>query len=271
MGNENGEGTMTTVRHLAVAILAAGMIASPAWAGLVMVYEEESFGRPGKETTTMYMGKDRMRTETGRSGTDEVFIFRGDRNLFWMIDAKEGTYTEITKEDMKRLKGRMDEARRSYEEQMKQIPPEQRRMMESMMKGRMPQQPEKTTYRKAASGVRVNRWICDRYDGYRGTEKKEEVWTADPGQFNIRPEEIKVFDDARAFMEEISKEAMPFVRVDKDAGRKGGDYSGVPVRVIRYANGEKREWTELSEVSHKDVPPALFELPAGVKKKDMPR
>src|SRR3990170_3608288 len=151
--------------YLAGAVLAAGMLWAPAWAGMGVGDEEESYGPPGKEATTVYLGKDRMRTETKGSGRDQVFIYRGDRKLFWMLDNKEGTYTEMTREDVKKLKGRMDEAMKTYEEQMKNVPPEQRKMMEAMMKSRMPQQPPRTVYKKVASGVKVNRWVCDRYDG----------------------------------------------------------------------------------------------------------
>ncbi len=256
--------------YLAGAVLAAGMIASPAWAGLVMVYEQESYGRPGKETSTMYVGKDAMRTESKGSGRDQVFIFRGDRKLFWMIDNREGTYTEITREDLKKMKGRMDEAMKEYEEQMKNVPPEQRQMVEAMMKGRMPQKPPRTAYKKVASGVKVNRWNCDRYDGYLGREKNEEVWTADAGQLDLRPEELQVLDDVRDFMEEFSKQDLPFFRAGKGKrGKEGSDLSGVPVRMIRYADGKKHKRMELTEVQRKDVAPSLFEVPAGMKKKEI--
>jgi len=255
--------------YLAGAVLATGMLASPARAGMVMMYEQESYGRPGKETMAVYLGKDRMRTETKGGGRDQVFIFRGDRKLFWMIDNKEGTYTEMTRDDVKKMNGKMDEARKTYEEQMKNVPPEQRKMMESMMKGRMPQQPPKTVYRKVASGVKVNRWVCDRYDGYLGKEKKEEVWAADPAQFDLRPEDFQVFDDMRDFMEGFSKQSMPFFRIEKGGGKKGSDLSGVPVRTIRYSKGEKRDRMELTEVQRKDNSPSVFELPAGVRKKEM--
>lgn len=260
---------MKTHLCLAGAVLAVGLLASPAEAGLVMVYEQESYGRPGKETSTMYMGKDNMRTESKGSGRDQVFIFRGDRKLFWMIDNREGTYTEITREDLTKLKGRMDEAMKEYEEQMKNVPPEQRMMVESMMKGRMPQPPPRTSYKKVASGVKVNRWTCDRYEGYSGTAKKEEVWTAGAEQFGLRPEELQVLEDVRDFMEEFSGESLPFFRVERETEKRGDDFSGVPVRMIRYADGKKQERMELTEVQRKDVAPSLFEVPKGVKKKAM--
>jgi len=250
-------------------VLTLGMLSPPVEAGLMMVYEQESYDQPGKEAMTVYMDKDRMRTETKGGSADQVFIFRGDKKLYWMIDNRERTYTEITREDLKKLKGKMDEATRTLDEQMKNMPPEQRKMMEAMMKDRMPKQPPKTVFRKVASGVTVNRWVCDQYDGVIGGEKKEEVWTADPGQFDLRPEEVQVFDSLREFSEEFSKQGMPFYRIEKEKGKKGDDYTGVPVRMIRFSRGKKVERMELTGVQRKEVAPSMFELPAGYKKKEM--
>jgi Domain of unknown function (DUF4412) len=254
---------------LAGVVLASGMLVSPAEAGLMMVYEQESYGRPGKEATTVYMDKDRMRTETKGGSADQVFIFRGDKKLYWLIDNRDRTYMEISREDLKELKGKMDEANRTLDEQMKNMPPEQRKMVEAMMKDRMPKQPPRTEYKKVASGVKVNRWVCDQYDGIVGREKKEEVWTADPGQFDLRPEEVQVFDSLREFSEEFSKQGMPFYRIEMEKGKKGSDYTGVPVRMIRFSHGKKVERMELTEAQRKEVAPSMFELPAGYKKKEM--
>lgn len=250
-------------------VLTLVMLASPVEAGLLMVYEQESYDRPGKEAMTVYMEKDRMRTETGGGGADRVFIFRGDKKLYWIIDDRERSYTEITRQDLKKLKDKMDEAARTLDEQMKNMPPEQRKMVIAMMKDRMPKQPPKTVYRKVASGVTVNRWVCDQYDGVVGGEKKEEVWTADPGQFDLRPEEVQVFDSLREFSEEFSKQGMPFYRIETEKGNTGDGYAGVPVRSIRFSHGKKVERMELTGVERKEVAPSLFELPAGYTKKEM--
>lgn len=256
--------------RLAVAVLVVGTLAAPAGAGLVMVYEQESFGRPGTETATMYLGKDRMRTETKGGGGDHVFIFRGDRELFWMVDTKKRSYVEISREDLKKLKAMMDKAMKKYEEQMKNLPPEQRQMVESMMKDKIPQKPPQTRYKKVDSGIPVGRWTCDLYDGYQGQEKIEEVWTAEAGQFDLHPEELQVFDEVRGFMEEFSKQPLPFFRIGKEQEGKGSDFSGVPVRMISYSEGKKQERMELLDVQRKDVDPSLFELPEGLKREAIP-
>lgn len=253
--------------RLASAIVSVGLLASPVEAGLVMVYEQDSQDKSGKMTTTVYVEKDRMRTETNGKDLDQVFIFRGDRKLFWALDNREGTYTEMSKDDLKKMKGKLDEARRAYEEQMKNIPPEQRKMMEAMMKDRMPQQPPSATYKKVGSGVKVNRWICDRYDGYVGSEKTEEVWTADARQLDLRPEDFRVFEDVREFFEEFSKQGLAFYRIEGDEGKPGDDYSGVPVRMIGFSKGKPREQMDLKESQRRDVAASLFELPSGVRKR----
>lgn len=255
---------------LASVILSMGILASPPEAGLLVVYEQDSYARPEKATTTVFTGRDRMRTETRGKDLDQVFIFRGDKKLYWMIDRKEGTYTEISKNDLQNMKAKMGEARREYEEQMKNIPPEQRRMMEAMMKNRMPKQPPRTTYKKKASGVKVNRWICDQYDGYREREKTEEIWTADVGQFDFRPEEFQVFDDIREFAEEFSKQSLPFYRIESEKGKKGNGFSGVPVKMIGFSGGKREQKMELKEIQRRDHSPSLFELPGGLRKKEIP-
>lgn len=255
---------------LAVAVLAVGMLAIPAGAGLVMVYEQESIGRPGTETSTMYLGKDRMRTETKGGAGDQVFIFRGDRKLFWMVDNRRGSYVEITEDDLKKMKDKMDKAMKKYEEQIANIPSEQRKMVEAMMKDRIPQKPPQTEYKKVDSGIEVGRWTCDLYDGYHGEDKIEEVWTADAGQFDLQPEELLVFDEVHDFMKEFSKQPLPFFRIGKEKGAKGSDFSGVPVRMISFSDGKKQERMELKEVQRKDVVPSMFELPEGLKKEAIP-
>lgn len=251
---------------LAGAVLAVGMLASSADAGIVMMYEMDSRDGSGPMTTTVYVDKDRMRSETKGKDMDQVVIFRGDRKLFWALDKREGTYTEMTKDDLKKMKGKLEEARKAYDEQLKNIPPEQRKMMEAMMKDRMPQPPPSTTYRKVGSGVKVSRWTCDRYDGYAGNEKTEEVCTADARQLDLRPEDLRVFEEVRVFFEEVSKQGFAFYRIEGEDGKRGDAYSGVPVRMVGFSKGKPRDRMELKESARRDLEASLFELPSGMRK-----
>ncbi len=258
--------------HLLLAglVVAAVLVASSAFAGVVMVYEQQpGAGTAKKKTTTLYVSSDRMRMEDEKG---DVNIFRGDKKLFWMIDRAKGTYTEITQDDLTKMRARVDEAMKRLQAQLQNVPPEQRKMVESMMKGRMPQEAPRMEYRKGASGVRVNRWVCDRYDGYLGREKTQEIYTADPGQFHMRRDDFRVFDQVREFSEAFSKgskDALPLFGSGNDEGTKGSQVSGVPVRVVQFSEGAQRERSDLTDLRHQDIAPSLFELPAGLKKREM--
>lgn len=255
--------------HLMGIVAAAVLVASPAFAGLVMVYEQQSHDGPAKKTT-MYLDKDRMRMQDDEGDhAGDVYIFRGDKHLYWMIEKKDGTYTEITQEDLKRMRGRMEEAMQKLQAQLQSVPPEQRKMVESMMKGRMPKQAPRIEYRKAASGVRVNRWVCDRYDGYLGQEKTQEIFSADPAEFHLHRDDFRVFDKVREFTEAFSKDVLPYFGSGSGGGQQGSQVSGVPVRIVELSNGKERTRSDLKDLRRQDVAVSRFELPAGLKKREM--
>lgn len=57
--------------------------------------------------------------------TDEMIIFRLDKDLIWEVDAEESIYTEVTFAEMEEI----SKAWAEMSEQMKDIPPEERELM----------------------------------------------------------------------------------------------------------------------------------------------
>lgn len=82
----------------------------------------------------------RMRMDTqGMDGTlATTTIFLGDTDEMYMIDHDEKTYMVFDRERIEALTQQMSEAMQQMEEALAQVPPEQREMMERMMKGKMP-------------------------------------------------------------------------------------------------------------------------------------
>ncbi|MDZ7379223.1 MAG: DUF3617 domain-containing protein, partial [candidate division KSB1 bacterium] len=102
--------------------------------GVLIVSEDESaLGPKGVFTSKAYIDKDRMRAEVGDPDTDQVVIFRQDKERFWIINNKDKTYREITKQEVQTIKAQIDSAMAMMQEQMKNLPPEQRKMMEQRM------------------------------------------------------------------------------------------------------------------------------------------
>ncbi len=68
-------------------------------------------------------------------------IIRMDQQKMYNVDPKEKTYSEMTFEEMeqqmKKMSAKMDSQMAQLEESMKDMPPEQRKMMEGMMGSKM--------------------------------------------------------------------------------------------------------------------------------------
>ncbi len=245
-------------------------------AGVLMVNTQESFqGSQQPTTTKLRVEGDRVRIEMEGTGRNDVIIFRGDRQVLWMIDNKAKAYREMTKADVDRIGGQVNEMMAKMQEQLKNMPPQQRQMVEKMMKSRMGgmaggAQPAKTEYTKVAGGQEINQWTCDKYEGIREGQKQREVWTTAPDQLGLEMSDFKVMQQMGEFFKGFSQfgREAPF-RVGSEAAEQEGDYSGVPVRQIFYQGGRPISKTEIKEVRREDFDASLFEVPEGYKKQKM--
>jgi len=181
---------------------------------------------------------------------------------------------EITKQDMQAMQAKMDEAKTKMDEQMKNVPEAQREMVKKMMAGRVPMAQAagaiKTSYKKVASGEKVNQWVCAKYEGSREEKKVKDVWTADWKSPGLTAETFKVMKDLSEFFEGFAKDmAASFDKVGSEEWEKERGYTGIPVKTLSYSDGQLRSTTEVTEVKQGEFAAALFDLPAGLMKKDM--
>jgi hypothetical protein len=159
---------------------------------------------------------------------------------------------------------------------MKNLPPEQRQMMEKMMQGRgmpamQPAGATKIVYKKAASSEKVNQWACAKYEGYREAEKVKDVWTTDWKSFGLTAENFKLMQDLSEFFKDFAKDmAASFDQIGSEEWEKEQGYTGIPVKTLSYANGKLRDATEVTEVKQESLAATLFDLPPGLTKKEMP-
>ena len=268
----------------ALAVFAVLSVPSLLNAGVVMVNSHESFQSGEQPTTTkVFVDSDRVRIETEGEFGRSVMIFRGDKQTMWIVAPDRRSYQELTKEQVDRfgeqMGGRMAEMRQQMQEQLKNMPPERRKMVEQMMKSRMggmlmaAAPTSKTEYSLVASGQQVNQWTCDKYEGVRDGEKQREIWTVPPEEVGFEASDFQVMKQMSEFIKGLSQfgggqaeQQTPF-RVG--AGGEGQDFSGVPVRQIDYRAGRPSSRSELKEVRREDFDAELFEVPAGFKKQQM--
>jgi len=235
-------------------------------AGGVLIVEKTTTGDGPPRTHHVQIDRDWMRVEHQMSGDKGAFIFDGAREMVLMVNYDRKTYSEMTKADVERLGSQMSSAMAQMQEAMKKMSPEQRVMMESMMKGRMaavgaPAQP--TTYKKVGTGT-VGRWTCDRYEGYRNDQKTSELCTVDPSVLGFVPGDFEVSRKLAEFFKKlVPQNAEDLFSLGKP---DEGGFSGVPVRRV-FSMGQRQITTETADVTRQSFPPSTWEVPAGFTKK----
>jgi len=240
-----------------------------ALAGLVMQFEHTS--QPGKPATSgsVYAETDRLRTELGTS----VMIFRADKDLLWILDEKNARCTEMTREQMKALGEQARGAMAQMQEQMKDLPPAQRAMMEKMMGGKMQgtaAEPETArTIVKVGKTETINGFPCTLYEARRGDKHLQDLWVTDWKTLDIKPSDFKVYESFAEFL----KSAMGPLVQKADVGfaqkYEGPDaVPGMPIRIVTVT--EMHPVTvEVKKIAHETIAADKFEVPAGFKKEAM--
>jgi hypothetical protein len=240
-------------------------------AGLLIVSRDTAFGYPEEENSTsrLYLDKDCIRVEMGENETDNVVIYRMDQRVFWILNTRDKTYVEMTEQDLKKMAVAMNEAMQKMQEAMKDLPPEQRAMMEEMMKGNPSAEKAKTTYKKVSSGEKVGDWTTDKYVAKSETEITEEVWTAQPEALGLKAEDFAGLNKMSEFFSEYFKDEDFYHPLILEGKAQPGDYSGLPLRIISYNKGMKTHQTEIQEIKREKFSASLFDLPAGYTKQEM--
>jgi len=116
------------LRHLFVMVLISMLVSVAARTGTIIDVKTTHFaGDRGEEEATIFLDENRMRFEAIEDGKRSVVIFRledGNDPVCWVIDEGQKAYFEITKESAQEFQSKIQEAKRAYEEQMKNIPPD---------------------------------------------------------------------------------------------------------------------------------------------------
>ncbi len=261
---------MKNFSSLIVIVFTLFLFTFNAEAGTILVSSQQSQNHPEDTSVSKaYIDKNRMRAESKEHNGDVTIIFLNDKQVFWSIDNRKRTYTEFTKKDVIQMKTQMDEAMKQFQEQMKNMPQEQRAMMEQMMKGKMPSQSPKTTFRKTASNIKINKWTCDKYEGYLEGIKTKEIWTTDWRNLGLSREDFNVMQGMSEFFEELTQNKSLFFKAGSKDWEKEQGYPGIPVKTVSYSNGQIKHINELKQIRKQDLDPSLFELPEGFTKKNI--
>jgi hypothetical protein len=259
---------------ITAAALALAAAAIPAEAGTVIELRTEYFesGR-ADESAEIFFDDNCVRFDAMQGGEEISLIFRSDLEsgpVCWVIDFDENTYFEVNEKTVKEIQDQIAKAKVMMEQQMQNIPPEQRasykKMVEEKM-GNIGRTDLDIEFKEVASGVQVNAWRCTQYESYVDGAKHEDVWAAPAEELGLTAADLQVLRGMSDLFAGISPETNAFFQVGKE-GKAG--FEGFPVLVVEYLNGEKHEKSEVKSVADKNLRANTFELPKGATRRALP-
>jgi uncharacterized protein DUF4412 len=235
--------------------------------GLTLVEQQT---REGKTTTNqIQLDKTHMKAESHASGEGMTFVFDEGAHVARVINMDRKTYMELSRAFMQQMQGQLAQV----QEQLKNLPPDQRAVLEQALLGRgaalgVPTgQAPKFEYRQTGSD-RVGQWTCTKYDGFQGTQKVSEICTVDPKVLGISPADFEVAKHLADFLKGFLPQAANQILVAGTPADQG--FSGIPVRRTTFENGKPETVSEIKEVRHEAIPASTFEVPTGFKRENPP-
>jgi uncharacterized protein DUF4412 len=266
---------MRRAKRLMMVTAAAVLAGAPAYAADGILIAQKVTNGSNTTTTETQIENTRMRTEiTGPNGRKNIMIFDGGAQVMRVIDEGAKTYSEITKADVDRMAAQMAGAMAQVQQQLQNLPPEQRARVEAMMQGAGRGMAgiaaaQRQEYHKAGGTDKVGRWTCEKYEGTRNGVKASEICTVDPSGAGFTPADFEVTKQFAEFMSKMMPQGLDRIFSLGSAGPTS--FSGFPVKSVSYdSSGKVTATMELTDVSRQNFPESLWAVPAGLQKRDFP-
>ena len=260
-----------------VTVLAAGPLA----AGVVYEIEVKDHGQSPPKTETMRASVEGRDLKVGVAaqgpGSQGEMIFRGERREMVLVDHERSTFTVMDEAALARLAGQVNQAMAQMQEALKNVPAEQRAMVEQMMKKQMPQQQEA---RPAAELVKTSErathhgYPCVKYDVMREGRKEQELWVTDWSNVEGGTDVVEAFESMADFMRQMLDSLPSAGRggpgVDDHVFEHMKELGGFPVVTRDFAaDGSLEGESALRSAKRQTLDPEVFEPPAGYKRQEM--
>jgi hypothetical protein len=246
-------------------------LAAPTFAGVRIQLDSTDLTTGEVTKREILVDAERLRmNETGKStNTSVLFLTDGGRNRLVVLDKAKNEYREIDQQTVEQLSGQMSAATAKMQEQMKNLTPEQRAMMEQMMKGRgLPgaaaasvTTAARTTYTSKGSGT-ANGFACTKYEGTRGAEKVSEVCAASPSELKFAASDLQVYEKMKEFSASMMSMATssPFFNANTVSSMTESGFSGFPVQQTSFSNGKASSRTDTKAIDRATFSNADFSL-----------
>jgi len=254
--------------RIANALLAMFVLVAVANAEDLTMVSKATHDGGAPATTTSYFSSDHIRMAQA-DGNDVIFDLRsGDMTL---LDAKKKTYSVITRKDFEEMAAMINERMNSPEvkqaqEQMKNLPPEQRKRMEEMMGGMFA-----VHVTKEGTGRTIAGYHCDNYTMTIGQFSTTEQCLTTELKF---PEATwRQFKNTLDSMQSMMRAMGPMAKGMESMTEEMQKMKGIPLASTTTTSimGRKSvSTTEVTSISHGPIPASAWDVPAGYAKVESP-
>ena len=267
--------------RLRILVALVGIIAiSTASAGVVYQIESttKGSGEPRVETITAKVDGDNLKMSMGSAGggVSDDMIFRGGVPEMIMVSHKEKKFYVIDDGVIEQIGGQMSDIERQIQEALKDVPPDQRALVEQMMKSRMPKGAQATsapsfTINKTSDRDTKNGYPCVRYELILNGTKIQDMWVTEFENVEGGAEVRDAFLGMSEFFQSL-RDAMPqFARGgDENMFQHMKEMDGFPVVTFDYGpDGSVQGESKLVSASRQSVSADEYNPPANYVKQDM--
>lgn len=266
-------------KFLAVLGLLA-VVSVPVAAGVVYEIEvtDHEQSPPTSETIQAAVegGHLKMGMASGRQGRRGEMIFRGDRREMVVVDHEDRSYHVMDEETLGQIADQVNSAMTQMQEALKNVPEDQRAMVEQMMKQRMPAETPKrpeTELRKTGERGDKNGYPCVKYEVLRGGQKLRELWVTDWSNVEGGKDVVDTFEDMADFFREMLDSMPEFGQgsaVEGSPFEHMKELGGFPVVTREFDDdGSLEGESALRSAKRQAIDPAAFEPPSGYTRREM--
>ena len=268
--------------------LAICLLAAPLTAGVVFEIETTDHAQssePYLHEATAEGKNIKMEIRDAKSGDGEA-IFRGDRRQMVVVDHREKSYMVVDQEMIQGVSAQLQTVGTQIQEALKNVPEDQRAMIEKMMRENMPSQAPtaqgpRSTVKKTGERAEHNGYPCVRYDLMQGDRKVKEYWVTDWSNVDGGENLEDVYLEMSQFFRELLasfESSMAGSGLPTGGGFLGDnpfesfeELDGFPVVTRKFdEDGSLESESVLRSSRRMALDPDAFEPPSGYKRRTMP-
>lgn len=266
------------------------LLGHPVFAAVVYVMEvkDHTASPPQAETIQMHVEGRQLKIELApgeRHGMPGGMIYRGDRREMVVLDDAHKSYIVIDRQTVQSMAEQYKQAMNQVQETLKNVPENQRAVVEKMMQERMaqmsaqpPKRPQSEVRKTGERSVQVG-YPCEKYEIWQDGKKGLDLWVTNWEKVEGGREVKPVFKDLATFVKEIQES---FASASGASGGFGGQFDGsffayldqidgFPVLAREFAEGSLARESTLRSAKRQSPNPAAFELPAGYTQRKLIR